>query len=111
VLRCREDAGYKNLPAAGGDERLHNRPHANCLKIDLGRAWLHRLLKNSESSGLWEGHDFSRAVKSLKIDLRFSARGELLRFGDFFRSLFSRAVRNVKNAGFSPLRSPLGNAR
>src|SRR5450759_1710256 len=39
---------------------------------------LYRLRINSDSSGFWEGHDFSRAVKSLKICLRFSARGEPL---------------------------------
>jgi hypothetical protein len=41
----------------------------------LGRARLHRLRKNSDSSGFWEGHEFTRAVKSLEMCLRFSARG------------------------------------
>jgi hypothetical protein len=31
------------------------------------------LRKNSDSDGFWEGHDFSRAVKSLKMCPRFSA--------------------------------------
>ena len=33
----------------------------------LGRARLHRVRENSGSEGFWEGHDFSRAVKSSKI--------------------------------------------
>jgi|GEM_PF-3342936 len=32
-----------------------------------GRARLHRLRKNFDSGGFWEGHDFSRAVKSFRF--------------------------------------------
>jgi hypothetical protein len=32
-----------------------------------------RLRKNSSSGRFWEGHDFSRAVRSLKMSVRFSA--------------------------------------
>jgi hypothetical protein len=48
--------------------------------------------------GFGEGHDFSRAVKSLKMCPRFSARGLLFGpvatfpAGDFFRSLISELL-------------------
>src|SRR5271165_7266056 len=41
-------------------------------------------------SKFWEGPDFSRAAKSLKMYPRFSARCGLLRCDDFFRRLVSR---------------------
>src|ERR1039458_3434763 len=36
-----------------------------------------RFTKNSDQSRFWEGHEFIRAVKSLVMCLRFSARGVL----------------------------------
>ena len=46
------------------------------LDANLGEA-LHKVRKNSNPSEGWEGHDFSRAVKSLKMCPRSSARGLL----------------------------------
>jgi len=46
------------------------------LDANLGEA-LHKVRKNSNPSEGWEGHDFSRAVKSLKMCPRFSARDVL----------------------------------
>jgi hypothetical protein len=39
----------------------------------LGRAWIHRLPKKSDLGRFREGHEFTRAAKSLKIYPRFSA--------------------------------------
>src|ERR1039457_3771176 len=36
-----------------------------------------RFTKNSDQRRLWEGHEFTRAVKTLVMCLRFSARGVL----------------------------------
>jgi hypothetical protein len=38
-----------------------------------GRARLHSLRKNSDTSRIWEGHDFGRAANSLAPGPRFSA--------------------------------------
>src|SRR5579863_2758176 len=52
---------------------------------------LKRLRKNSLASGFREGHEFTRAAKSLKLCSRFSARGELLALSTSF-SATSEAV-------------------
>src|SRR6266496_2384172 len=73
--------------------------------LALGRARLHRLRKNSDSRGFWEGHDFSRAVNSLKMCPRFKRlRSAFRAFGDFFRSLFSRAATDYNEFRLQPLR-------
>jgi hypothetical protein len=57
--------------------RLHRLRKNSLASRMLGRARLRKLRKSSDSRGFWEGHDFSCAVKSLKMCPRFSARGGL----------------------------------
>jgi hypothetical protein len=47
---------------------------------------------------VFEGHDFSRAVKSLKMNSRFSACGSPFAFARFFHYLFCDAVNPAKSA-------------
>src|ERR1017187_2181105 len=47
-----------------------------------------RFTKNSDQSRFWERHEFTRAVKSLVMCLRFSARGVLFAA----RRIFPQAV-------------------
>jgi hypothetical protein len=63
----------------------------------LGRARLHRLRKNSDSRRFSEGHDFSRAVESLKMRPRFSARGAFFAL----RQLFQRLFRHTALSGYN----------
>jgi len=75
---------------------------------------LHSLQKNSDSDEFWEGHDFTGCGKTLVLDFALKGRGfsravsvaksmaALAAEGsrdpqcDFFRSLFSRAVKSLK---------------
>src|ERR1019366_1005105 len=64
------------------------------------RTSLHSLRKNSDQSRFWEGHEFTRAVKSLEMCLRFSARGVLFAA----RRVFPQAVQRCRR--FFELRCP-----
>jgi hypothetical protein len=56
-------------------------PAPGCRKRAMHiKVCLHSLRKNSVSRALWEGHDFSRADKSLKISPAFSRWGFALCF-------------------------------
>jgi hypothetical protein len=62
----------------------------------LGRARLHSLRKNSDFDLVLKGRGFSRAVSVAKINRGFSRCGLDSVQSDFFRSLFSRAVKSLK---------------
>ncbi len=62
------------------------------------RTSLYRLRKHCGTCRFWEGHDFSRALKSLKMNSRFGACGSPFAFVHFFRCLFRDAVNPAKSA-------------
>jgi hypothetical protein len=64
-------------PVPRGKTRRSKVRRDSIASLLLERARLYRLRKNSDSRRFWEGHDFSRAVKSLKMCPPFSARGML----------------------------------
>src|SRR6266496_884634 len=98
-LVCERDVIKANGDSCGVEKR---RGHGMPARV-LGRARLHRLRKNSDSLGFWEGHDFSRAVKSSKICSRFSARGVLFAPSTTFSAACSAVPpRTNEDAGSSP---------
>src|SRR6266496_6143356 len=62
-----------------------------------------RLRKNSDSRGFWEGHDFSRAVNSLIMCSRFSARGVLFAPSTTFSAACSAVPQDQPKCGLQPL--------
>jgi hypothetical protein len=68
----------------------------------LGRARLNRLRKNSDSPRFWEGHDFSRAVKSLKMVCALAPEVCFVRLRPLFQQPFQSCRNYCRNiAGFT----------
>ena len=51
--------------------------HCRWLRASLGKGMALQFAEKLRFLNEWEGHEFTRAVKSLKVCLRFSARGVL----------------------------------